>query len=197
MRNSLHTDRFMTFARRIVPAIALAMFAFVPVAASAQNAQGSPVTESKNYGSWTVRCYRPGTLPCDVSQSTVDRARRILIASISISYIPKSDAYFGRFVLPLGVSFDQGMGLEIGAFKAANLKFRICERDGCYVTGIVPSTLIDAMKTEGSKGTISASLIDGRKFQIPIVLDGFSDGLDALKKRAEQGDAGADKATKK
>lgn len=172
--------RFLSSTRRAVYGLGLAALLAVPVAA--QNQQ-SPVTDQQASGSWTVRCYRVQGLPCDISQSTVDRARKVVIASVSIAYIPKSNAYFGRFVLPLGVSFDQGMGLQIGEFRAASLKFRICERDGCYVTGILPPAMIEAMQA-GGKGEINAALVDGRKFKLPIVLDGFSDGLDVLKKWA-------------
>jgi len=192
MRKILQTGSIMTSARRLSLWAALAGAALLCAPAYAQNAQSPPVSFSQTYGNWTVRCYRVQGLPCDVMQATVDRAHRILVASVSIAYVPKNGAYFGRFVLPLGVAFDQGMGLEIGAFRADNLKFRICERDGCYVTGLLPQALIDAMEAQGTaKGQISATFVDGRKIQIPIVLDGFSDGLNALKKKTNETEAAA------
>jgi len=33
---------------------------------------------------------------------------------------------------------------------------------------------------------MSATYIDGRKLQIPVLLDGFSDGLDILKKKTAE-----------
>ncbi len=160
-----------------------AALAFFNAPAFAQGAQESPITDTHTNGSWSVRCYRTSPFVCDLSQAAVDRQHNMRIASISLSYIPKSNNYIGRFVVPLGVSFDQGMGIEIGSFKAASLKYRVCERDGCYVAGVLPSEMIDAMRAPGiSRGMMTGVFIDGRKFQIPIMLDGFSDGLDLLKK---------------
>jgi invasion protein IalB len=88
---------------------------------------------------------------------------------------------------PLGVSFDQGLTLQIGTFNAQNIKFRVCGRDGCLVVTPLPPQLIEAMSSAGSaRGTMKAAYIDGRQFQIPILLDGFSDGLDSLKKKTAE-----------
>jgi invasion protein IalB len=186
MRNLPKTGISMTSLRRIGLGFAFAVAA--AFAAEAQNQQ-NPVTQTQTTGSWTVRCYRMQGAPCDITQTTIDRNRRVLVSSVSIAYVAKQNAYVGRFMLPLGVSFDQGMSLEIGSFRAANLKFKVCEREGCLVTGLLPQSLIDAMQSGGSgKGTMSAAFVDGHKFQIPIELDGFSDGLDVLKKFSSGGD---------
>ncbi len=37
-----------------------------------------------------------------------------------------------------------------------------------------------------TRGAMKAAYIDGRKFQIPVLLDGFSDGLDILKKKTDE-----------
>jgi invasion protein IalB len=167
-----------------LPAAAFALFALgsASVPANAQNAPPA-VTDSHTTGDWTVRCVRTQSTFCELGQVMVERTHNTKVASISISYIPKSDAYLGRFSVPLGVAFDQGLGLEFGAFHQAGLKYRLCERDGCYVTGLLPPQLVDAMKAMGSdKGAMDIEMIDGRKLQIPIVLNGFGDGLDLLKK---------------
>lgn len=191
----------MTAPRLFVLALSLSAAVLAP--AQAQNApQNAPqvptVTDTKTSGSWTVRCYHGGNFPCDMTQITVDQSRRVPVASVLIAYAPKTNTYFGRFGVPLGVSFESGLGIEIGSFKASNLKFRICEREGCFVSGSLPQNLIDAMQAPGApQGAMSGVMVDGQKFQIPIVLDGFSDGLDLLKKwtTAKAGDS--DKTPKK
>ena len=188
------TDRFKKLSRSLAFGVAAAALAWslsdAPVAAQQQ----SPVTDSQTVGSWSVRCYRQGPFACDMTQIDVDRAHNVLIASIAISYDPKSDSYLGRFMMPLGVSFDQGLGVEIGAFSAQNIKFRVCGRDGCLVVSPLPPQMIQAMASAGStRGAMKATYIDGRKFQIPILLDGFSDGLDILKKKTTEKLAAAKK----
>jgi invasion protein IalB len=191
------THRFMTFSRSLAMGAALvsATWSLTEAPAAAQGQQASMVTDSQTTGSWSVRCYRAGPFACDMTQVDVDRARNTLVASIAVSYDPKSDSYLGRFLMPLGVSFDQGLGVDIGAFSAQNIKFRVCGRDGCLVISPLPPQMIKAMAAAGTttRGTMKATTIDGRKFQIPILLDGFSDGLDILKKKTAEKLAAAGK----
>jgi invasion protein IalB len=182
------TGRFMKFSRSLAfgAAAIAAAWSLSEIPAAAQQ-QGSLVTDSQTTGSWSVRCYRAGPFLCDMTQVDVDRTRNALVASIAISYDPKSDSYLGRFMMPLGVSFDQGLGVEIGTFNAQSIKFRVCGRDGCLVVSPLPPQMIQAMASAGStRGIMKAAYIDGRKFQIPILLDGFADGLDILKKKTAE-----------
>lgn len=191
------TNRFMKVSRSLAMGAALvsAAWSLTEAPAAAQTQQASMVTDSQTTGSWSVRCYRAGPFACDMTQVDVDRAHNTLVASIAISYDPKSDTYLGRFLMPLGVSFDQGLGVDIGAFSAQNIKFRVCGRDGCLVVSPLPPQMIKAMAAGGTttRGTMKAAYIDGRKFQIPILLDGFSDGLDILKKKTAEKLAAAGK----
>jgi invasion protein IalB len=157
--------------------------------------QGPVVTDSQTIGSWSVRCYHGSPFTCDMTQVDVDRARNALVASVAISYDPKSDAYLGRFLMPLGVSFDQGLAVQIGSFSAQNIKFRVCARDGCLVLSPLPPQMIEAMQAAGTtRGSMKAVLISGRQLEIPILLDGFSESLDLLKKKtAEKLAAAGDK----
>jgi invasion protein IalB len=184
------TNRFMKISRSLAMSAALvsAAWSLTGAPAAAQTQQASMVTESQTTGSWSVRCYRAGLFACDMTQVDVDRAHNALVASIAISYDPKSDSYLGRFLMPLGVSFDQGLGVDIGPFSAQNIKFRVCGRDGCLVVSPLPPQMIKAMAAAGTttRGTMKATYIDGRKVQIPILLDGFSDGLDILKKKTAE-----------
>lgn len=183
---------------RIALGAFLALFAFSSTPGHAQSAPGSLVTDTQTTGSWSVRCYRGGPFVCDMTQAAVERQNNLRVASISLAYIPKSNSYFGRFVLPLAVSFRQGLGIEVGTFRASKLSYRVCERDGCYVVGMLPPQMIQAMQVAGStRGTMTGAFIDGKWFKIPIALDGFSDGLNLLKKWTVEKSAAADATGKK
>ena len=184
--------RFTNIACAVALGMVAAAWSVSPAGAQAQ--QGSLVTDSQTIGSWSVRCYRQGPFACDMTQVDVDRTHNVLVASIAVSYDPKSDSYLGRFLMPLGVSFDQGLGVQIGAFNAQGIKFRVCGRDGCLVVSPLPPQMIQAMQSAGStRGNMKAAYIDGRQFQIPILLDGFSEGLDILKKKTAEKLAAAKK----
>ncbi len=180
------------FATACVP------FALAWSPASAQNAAQPTVTDSHISGDWIVRCFHAQTNVCEMMQVMIDRINKVKVASISISYIPKSDSYLGRFSAPLGVAFDAGLGLEFGAFRANDLKYRLCAKDGCYVIGMCPPQMIDAMKGMGAnKGAMDIQMIDGRKLQIPITLNGFADGVELLKKWSIEKASAGDKSDKK
>jgi invasion protein IalB len=142
----------------------------------------SPITQTRTIGSWTVRCYRtPGSV-CDVSQVAYERQQNLRVLGVSIALVPDKNLYTGRFVVPLLVSFARGMTIEIGSFQLPNLKYRRCERDGCYVEGVLPPQMIDAMAQSGvSKGAIEIAAVNGKIVTIPIALDGFADSLSQMK----------------
>lgn len=205
--SAIKSKKFLAFARNGLVGAAIMLMAAVPAVAAAQDAPGAapaanpPITDSHTSGSWSVRCYHAGTVVCDLTQASFTRNKNLRVASIAIGYIVKSNQFIGRFIVPLGVSFDQGLTIEIGSYRARNLKYRRCEREGCYVEGILPQPLLDAMQTPGlDKGTMNIVSIDGRKIQIPIVLDGFADGLSQLKEwsiqKASSGKAKDTKDTK-
>lgn len=180
-------------------AVAAAALACALPSALAQNAQQGPVvTDTVTKGSWSVRCYRGASIVCDMTQVDVDRARNLLVASVVLAYDPKTQTYLGRFLLPLGVSFDQGMTLEVGSYRADNMRYRVCERVGCWIINVMPQEFIDAMlQPDASRGTMTITYVDGRKMQIPILLDGFSDSLELLKKMTTERLASANKTGKK
>ena len=197
MRN-IKAGHLMNIASKAALSIAAVAVAAFGAPAQAQNSQQAIVTESQTTGSWSVRCYRSGPFACDMTQVDIDRTRNALVASVSISYNPKTDAYLGRFLMPLGVSFDQGLSLGVGQFQAAGIKYRVCGRDGCLAINILPPQLIEAMQASGtSKGAMRAVLINGQKIEIPILLDGFSESLDQLKKLTTEKLASTDKTGKK
>lgn len=183
---AMKSKKFSASARNGIAGAAIMLMAAVPAVAqdapSAAPAANPAITDTHTSGSWSVRCYHAGTVVCDLTQASYTRSKNLRVASIAIGYIVKSNQFIGRFIVPLGVSFDQGLTIEIGSYRAQNLKYRRCEREGCYVEGILPQPLLDAMQTPGlEKGAMDIVSIDGRKVQIPIVLDGFSDGLSQLK----------------
>jgi invasion protein IalB len=160
------------------------------VPSAAQTGAPTPtaaITQSDVSGSWVVRCYRTDNADCDISQVLSMRGKNVRVLSAAIAFVPKTNQYVGRFVVPLGVAFAPGLTIEMGTFRATHLRYRRCERDGCYVEGILPDALVAAMQTPGlRRGLLDIVSIDGRNLQIPVVLDGFSDGLAMLKQWAAQ-----------
>lgn len=171
----------------------------LPAAALAQGAAQQPtVTDSRTNGSWSVRCVKTAATFCDMTQVSYVRGRNLRLATIAINYLPKNNSYIGHFIVPLGVSFDAGLGLDVGSFHQAKLRYRRCERDGCVVEGALPATLVAAMQNSNTaKGSMKITFVNGRKIDVPIVLDGFSDSLDLLKQWTNDKANGGDKSSEK
>ncbi|MGD0141791.1 MAG: invasion associated locus B family protein [Rhizomicrobium sp.] len=148
---------------------------------------GSLIEKTQTFGSWSVQCYRsPGSV-CDISQVAFARQQDLRMLGISIAYVPDRKLYTARIVVPLLVSFAKGMTIEIGSYRLADLKYRRCERDGCYVEGVLPQEMIDAMaKSNIPKGAIEIASVNGQKITLPIVLDGFSGSLSQMKQWDEE-----------
>jgi invasion protein IalB len=188
-------NRFRTilFAAASVPFV----LALAAASARAQDAATPTVTDTHTSGDWIVRCIRAQTSGCEMVQVMIERTHKTKVASVTIIYNAKSASYLGRFGAPLGVAFDTGLGLEFGSFRANNLQYKLCARDGCYVMGSLPPDMIDAMKGMGAdKGAMDIQMIDGRKLQIPITLNGFADGIDLLKKWSVEKAGGSAKSDK-
>lgn len=188
----------MTFQRaRLSAAAAFAaglLMSGLPAAAQ-QTPQMPTVTDVHESGSWAVRCYSAGPFPCDISQASFVRGKNIRVANISITMLPQTGQYYGRFVVPYGVSFSEGLTLTLGEFISPHLKFRRCERDGCYVEGILPPAMISALSLPDLKGAMSIVFVDGRKLDIPVSVNGFASGLALLKQKiAEHPAAGTEHA---
>ena len=154
-----------------------------PPAATPNTAQAeSPVTQTSTIGSWTVRCYRTANSVCDASQVAYERQQNLRVLGVSIALVPDKNLYTARFVVPLLVSFAKGMTIEVGSFRLPGLKYRRCERDGCYVEGVLPPQMIGAMAQAGaSKGIVQIAAINGKIVTIPIAFDGFADALSQMK----------------
>jgi invasion protein IalB len=198
MKKKPQMSQIMNLGRSAVFGLAAISALLAAPASHAQDQQQAPViTDTQTKGSWSVRCYRGAPIVCDMTQVDIDRAHNVLVGSVVLAYNPKSSSYFGRFLVPLGVSFDQGMALDVGSYHA-NLRIRVCERVGCWVINVLPQDLIDAMEAPGaSKGSMTITYVDGRKLEIPILLDGFSDSLEILKKLTSEKLASADQTGKK
>jgi invasion protein IalB len=151
--------------------------------APAQQAQGAaPVTETHQYGSWVMRCYRVQSNVCDVSQSVLMPGRKVRELGISIVYVPSHNEFVGQFIVPLGVSFAKGMAITAGDYTRSNLKYRRCEREGCFVEGGLPEALINAMSQQSDAGgSVQVEAVDGKKYTFPFKLDGFQEGIAMVK----------------
>jgi invasion protein IalB len=153
----------------------------------AQAAANSP-TDTQSFGDWTVRCFPvKAPAPCDMIQVAINKDTKQRVTSVSFAYVPSRDDYATQVVVPLGVSFTQGLTLAAGTRKIEGLKFRRCAPDGCYVEVELGKDRIEALAAGGNSGAISIVLYHGGKpINLPMSFNGYASGMSKLKELARQ-----------
>ena len=156
-----------------------------PVGAAARPGQAA-TTDVQTIGDWTVRCFTvKAPAPCDMIQIAISKEKKQRVSSVSLAYVPSRDNYAAQVVVPLGVSFSTGLTLSAGNRKIEGLKYRRCERDGCYVETGLSKNSIETLAAGGNSGQITIALYKGTKdINLPLSLNGYGQALVKLKELA-------------
>jgi len=189
----------MTFMRSSLIAVAaLALLSFG--AASAQPAPGgAPGTsaplqpnETKTFGDWTVRCYPIASpSPCDMYELLANKQNNQRVMSLSIAYLPSGDKHVIQVAVPLGILIPKGLVIESDTYTSPLLRYRRCDRGGCYVEMLFDNAAINALATASGPARIKIVADNGKVFEIPFSLKGYGDAHGAMvdlarKKTAER-----------
>ena len=152
--------------------------------APAQPVAGVETTDIETHGDWTVRCFKvqASPAPCDMSQIVLDDNSKKRLMQISLGYAPGADAYATQIIVPLGVSLSQGLTLSVGDYRAANIRFRRCMPDGCYVEAQIETDAIKAMTSNQAATVTVIGWGDAHVFDLPLSLKGFVEAHDAMVK---------------
>lgn len=143
-----------------------------PAAPAAPAAPPKPVI-NKPYGDWAVRCYDvKSPAPCDMIQSAANRQTQQRVMFISLGYAPAADSHLMQLILPLGVSLARGVTIIAGERRMEGLRFRRCERDGCYVEMKIDPAVIETLLA-AQEAKIAFASDDGQDLSLPLSLKGF------------------------
>ena len=163
--------------QRIVPALAVAAFL---LAALAPRAQALEVRES--FGAWEIQWDTPvGTDQelCALVQYVVAFDRPDVELRVTILKALGGDAHILRVAAPLGVFLEPGLGLKIDERELGSVNFVRCLPSGCYVELVMYDELVTALR-EGETALFIVFQTPEEGIGIPISLEGFSEGFDAL-----------------
>jgi invasion protein IalB len=151
-------------------------------AASAQEAQapaapGRP--DVKTVGDWMVRCFPVSNPnPCDVFQERVVGQQRVL--TFSLAFVPSMDRHILQITLPLDVAIQKGVTVQADAYTSPVLKYRMCNREGCFVQVAPDNALVEALAKAASDAKINIVADSGKAFALPLSLKGFSAAHDDM-----------------
>jgi invasion protein IalB len=186
----------MTSMRSIVATVAVLLLSLGAVSAqpAPAPASGAPLqpSETKTFGDWTVRCYPIASpSPCDMYELLANKQNQQRVMSLSIAYLPSGDKHVIQVAVPLGILIPKGLVIESDTFTSQVLRYRRCDRGGCYVEMLFDNAAISALATASGPAKIKIVADNGKTFEIPFSLKGYADAHGAMvdlarKKTAER-----------
>jgi len=143
-------------------------------------APGRP--EVKPVGDWFVRCFPiQSPSPCDMFQELDSPTTKQRVLSISLAFVPSIDRHAIQIMVPLEIAIQKGVTIKTDAFTSPLLKYRRCDRNGCYVETPVDNNFIEAIaRSGGEKGKVNIVADTGKTYALDFYLKGFSAAHDDM-----------------
>jgi len=147
--------------------------------APAADAPGRP--DAKTVGDWTVRCFPiQSPSPCDIFQEQDYQKTGQRVLSISIAYVPSMDKHAIQISVPLDINIPKGVTLQTDTYTSPVLKYRRCDRNGCYIEMAVDNGLVEGLAKSGDKGKVNIAADNGKNYTLNFSLKGFSQAHDDM-----------------
>ena len=165
--------------RRI--ALGLLTLSLTAFAGSAMAAQQSGTVKS-THGAWSILCDTPAgakSEQCALIQNVVAADRPEMGLSVVVLKTADNKAKILRVLAPLGVLLPNGLGLNVDGKDIGRAYFVRCFEDGCYAEVILEDQLVQTLKT-GKAATFIVFQTPEEGIGIPVELNGFGEGFDAL-----------------
>ena len=170
--------------------ILLSVFASILFASGTALAQqAAPAADAASPGrpevhaveDWFVRCFPvQSPSPCDMFQEEDSRQTRQRILSLSIAYVPSLDRHALQVTVPLDIAIPKGLVLQTDSYKSPVLKYRRCDRNGCYVEQAVDNALVEGLARSGAAGKVNIVADSGKAFSLNFSLKGFAAAHDDM-----------------
>lgn len=177
-RNARRTGRFNFSIARVV---ALAGIAFSALAQGNLPALAQGEVRS-THGDWQMRCDTPPGASgeqCALIQNVTASDRENVGLSVIILKTADKQARILRVLAPLGVLLPSGLGLRVDNADIGRAGFVRCLPNGCIAEVILEEDLLSKLKA-GAQATFIIFQTPEEGIGIPISLNGFSAGFDAL-----------------
>jgi len=168
------------FSRKINQVLVTASVGLM-LAAGAALAQQAPAADAaapgrpdvKNVGDWMVRCFPiQSPSPCDIFQEQDYQKTGQRVLSISIAYVPSMDKHAIQISVPLDISIQKGVTLQTDSYTSPVLKYRRCDRNGCYIEMAVDNAMVESLAKSGADGKVNIAADNGKSYTLKFSLKG-------------------------
>jgi len=145
-----------------------------------------PRPESKTVGDWLVRCFPiQSASPCDIFQELDNQRTHQRVLSLSFAYVPSLDRHHVQITVPLEVSIPKGLTIQTDSYTSPVLKYRRCDRNGCYVEMAVDNSLIAALARSSGDAKVNIVSDSGKSYGLTFFLKGFAAAHDSMVEQAK------------
>lgn len=144
-------------------------------------AQGEPPVRSV-HGDWQVRCDTPAGAQneqCVLMQFVTAEDRDNVGLTVIFLKTADKKARIMRVLAPLGVLLPSGLGLKVDNTEKGRAGFVRCQPTGCVAEVILDDDLLGLLRN-GKTATFIIFQTPEEGIGIPISLNGFGEGFDAL-----------------
>ncbi|MCJ8517538.1 invasion protein IalB [Pseudorhizobium tarimense] len=145
--------------------------------------QQQPGTVRENHGAWSIICDRPAgasTEQCALMQNVIAEDRPEVGLSVVVLKTADRKAKILRILAPLGVLLKDGMELYVDNNNIGRAYFTRCFSEGCYVEVEIDDELMRILRAGKNAVFALRESVDQDRVGIPIELNGFAAGYDAL-----------------
>jgi len=134
------------------------------------------------YGDWQLRCETPPGAAheqCALLQSVAAEDKPNINLVVIVLKTADGKNRLLRVIAPLGILLPSGLGLKVDDADIGRAGFVRCLPSGCVAEVVMEEKLIDQLKT-GKNATFIIFQTPEEGVGIPLALEGFKDGFEAL-----------------
>lgn len=153
------------------------LFAWVFIASTAY-----AVEDGDSFGNWLVRCGPDGTASeqgCFLFQNLVLKEGGQRVLQVAVGFVDNAPEPIALLSLPLGISLPPGAKMSIDDEQRYDLQIERCEANGCRAGLKLSSILLKSFRTGNSLSVLFHDA-QRRPIEVPLSLEGFSAGYNAL-----------------
>lgn len=142
-----------------------------------------PGTVRENHGAWSIICDKPAGASaeqCALMQNVIAEDRPEVGLSVVVLKTADRKSKILRILAPLGVLLKDGMELYVDSNNIGRAYFTRCFSEGCYVEVEIDDELMRILRAGKNAVFALRESADQDRVGIPIELNGFAPGYDAL-----------------
>ena len=90
------------------------------------------------------------------------------------------DRHLLQVTVPLDVALQKGVTIQTDNYTSPTLKYRMCNREGCFVQMVAENAMIESLAKSGPAAKINIAGDNGKTYGLQFSLKGFSAAHDEM-----------------